>query len=85
MPPKIANKIDDLQMLQVYMFGEWYKPGCTLEYPVGGVGALIDALVRGLEKHGGKMSLNSHVEVSGHHCTVGALCIWSFFTARKLV
>lgn len=46
------------------MFGEWYKPGCTLEYPVGGVGALIDALVRGIEKHGGKLSLNSHVEVS---------------------
>ncbi|GAQ83842.1 FAD/NAD(P)-binding oxidoreductase family protein [Klebsormidium nitens] len=46
----------------VYMFGEWYKPGCMLEYPVGGVGALIDALVRGIEKHGGKLSLNSHVE-----------------------
>lgn len=44
------------------MFGEWYKPGCMLEYPRGGTGAIIDALVRGLKKHKGRLSLNSHVE-----------------------
>jgi len=27
------------------MFAEWYKPGCMLEYPLGGTGAIIDALV----------------------------------------
>ncbi|CAM0877937.1 unnamed protein product [Alopecurus aequalis] len=46
----------------VYMFAEWYKPGCTLEYPLGGSGAIIDALVRGIEKFGGRLALNSHVE-----------------------
>ncbi|XP_026454822.1 prolycopene isomerase, chloroplastic-like [Papaver somniferum] len=46
----------------VYMFAEWYKPGCTLEYPLHGSGAVIDALVRGLEKFGGRISLGSHVE-----------------------
>lgn len=45
-----------------FMFAEWYKPGVVLDYPVGGSGALVDALVRGLEKYGGKLSLNSHVE-----------------------
>lgn len=47
---------------QVYMFGEWYQPGCTLEYPVGGSAAIVDALVRGLEKHGGRLALGSHVD-----------------------
>lgn len=44
------------------MFSEWYKPGCSLEYPLHGSGAVIDALVRGLEKFGGRISLRSHVE-----------------------
>ncbi|KAG8503886.1 hypothetical protein CXB51_001816 [Gossypium anomalum] len=46
----------------VYMFAEWYKPGCTLEYPLNGSGAIIDALVRGIQKFGGRISLGSHVE-----------------------
>ena len=45
-----------------FMFADWYRPGVTLDYPVGGAGALVDALVRGLEKHGGKLLLRSHVE-----------------------
>lgn len=44
------------------MFAEWYKPGCMLEYPIGGVGEIVNALVRGLQKHGGKLSLKSHVK-----------------------
>lgn len=44
------------------MFAEWYKPGCTLEYPIDGSGAVVAALVRGLEKFGGRLSLKSHVE-----------------------
>lgn len=44
------------------MFSEWYKPGCTLEYPLQGSGAIVDALVRGLQKFGGRISLKSHVE-----------------------
>ena len=44
------------------MFAEWYKPGCSLEYPLHGTGAVVDALVRGLQKFGGRLSLRSHVE-----------------------
>lgn len=46
----------------VYMFSEWYKPGCLLEYPLLGTEAIVDALVRGLQKFGGRLALNSHVE-----------------------
>ncbi|XP_062212971.1 prolycopene isomerase 1, chloroplastic isoform X2 [Phragmites australis] len=46
----------------VYMFAEWYKPGCLLEYPLGGSGAIIEALVRGIEKFGGRLALSSHVK-----------------------
>ncbi|WP_066377539.1 phytoene desaturase family protein [Anabaena sp. CA = ATCC 33047] len=45
-----------------FMFADWYKPGVMLDYPVGGSGALVNALVQGLEKHGGKLILGSHVE-----------------------
>ena len=44
-----------------FMFAEWYRPGVVLDYPVGGSGAIVDALVRGLEKQGGYLSLSSHV------------------------
>ncbi|KAE8724787.1 FAD/NAD(P)-binding oxidoreductase domain-containing protein isoform 2 [Hibiscus syriacus] len=46
----------------IYMFVEWYKPSCTLEYPLNGSGAVIDALVRGLQKFGGRISIGSHAE-----------------------
>ncbi|KAL8061260.1 hypothetical protein ABFX02_02G076000 [Erythranthe guttata] len=46
----------------IYMFSEWYKPGCCLEYPIHGSGAVVDALVRGLKKFNGRLSLKSHVE-----------------------
>ena len=45
-----------------FMFADWYKPGVVLDYPVGGSGALVDALVRGLKRHGGQLMLNAHVE-----------------------
>jgi carotene isomerase len=44
-----------------FMFAEWYRPGVILDYPVGGSGAVIDALVRGVEKKGSKVRLNAHV------------------------
>lgn len=44
------------------MFAEWYKPGCSLEYPLHGAGAIVDALLRGLDKFGGRISLQSHVQ-----------------------
>ena len=45
-----------------FMFADWYRPHVQLDYPIGGSGALVDALVRGLNKHGGKLILNAHVE-----------------------
>lgn len=45
-----------------FMFADWYEPGAVLDYPIGGSGALVDALVRGLERHGGKLMLNAHIE-----------------------
>ncbi|KAF7842797.1 prolycopene isomerase, chloroplastic [Senna tora] len=73
--PFIRNWVDLLSFLlagvktngilsaeMIYMFAEWYKPGCCLEYPLDGSAAIVDALVRGLKKFGGRLSLNSHVE-----------------------
>ncbi|MCU0571260.1 MAG: NAD(P)/FAD-dependent oxidoreductase [Oculatellaceae cyanobacterium Prado106] len=44
-----------------FMFADWYRPDVILDYPMGGSAALVNALVRGLEKHGGKLRLNAHV------------------------
>ena len=43
-----------------FMFAEWYRPGVVLDYPIGGSGAIVDALVRGLQRHGGQLILNAH-------------------------
>lgn len=45
-----------------FMFADWYRPGTVLDYPLGGSGALVDALVRGLRKGGGELLLNAPVE-----------------------
>ncbi|GIL52581.1 hypothetical protein Vafri_8402 [Volvox africanus] len=45
-----------------YMFNEWYRPDCYLEFPRGGSQALVQGLVEGLERHGGRLMLSSHVE-----------------------
>lgn len=45
-----------------FMFADWYRPGVMLDYPIGGSGALVTALVRGLERYGGQLMLNAHVE-----------------------
>jgi phytoene dehydrogenase-like protein len=45
-----------------FMFADWYRPGAILDYPVGGSGAIVNALVRGLTKYGGELRLGAHVE-----------------------
>lgn len=45
-----------------FMFADWYRPGVKLDYPIGGSGALVDALVEGLERYGGQLLLGAHVE-----------------------
>ncbi|GFR48781.1 hypothetical protein Agub_g10729, partial [Astrephomene gubernaculifera] len=45
-----------------YMFNEWYRPNCFLEFPRGGAQAVVNGLVDGLQRHGGRLLLSSHVE-----------------------
>ena len=45
-----------------FMFADWYRPDVQLDYPQGGSAALVSALSRGLQKHGGEIRLNAHVE-----------------------
>ncbi len=45
-----------------FMFADWYRPGVKLDYPIGGSGGLVNALVNGLQKHGGELRLSAHVE-----------------------
>jgi phytoene dehydrogenase-like protein len=44
------------------MMGEFYEDGAVMDCPVGGARAIVDALVRGIEKHGGAVFYNSHVQ-----------------------
>ena len=43
-----------------FMLGERSRVG--VEYPVGGSGAIVEALLRGLRRWGGELKLNAHVE-----------------------
>lgn len=43
-----------------FMLGE--RSNSVIDYPIGGSGAIVQALVRGLEKWGGQLRLNAHVE-----------------------
>jgi len=45
-----------------FMFADWYRPGVVLDYPIGGSGAVVNAMVRGLERYGGQLMLGAHVE-----------------------
>ncbi|MBX2863676.1 MAG: NAD(P)/FAD-dependent oxidoreductase [Leptolyngbyaceae cyanobacterium MAG.088] len=45
-----------------FMFADWYRPGVQLDYPQGGSASLVAALVRGLQKYGGELQLNTHIE-----------------------
>lgn len=45
-----------------FMFADWYRPDVMLDYPKGGSGALVDALIRGLQRYGGQLRLNTTVQ-----------------------
>ena len=46
-----------------YTMRDLHQEGAQLDYPIGGGGAVIDALVRGVTKRGtGRLLLNTHVE-----------------------
>jgi len=44
------------------LFNEWFKPDAYLEYPLGGSESVVNALVRGFKKNGGKLLLSSKVK-----------------------
>ena len=44
------------------LFGEWFEADARLDYPIGGSAAVVDALVRGLENHGGQIRLGAAVD-----------------------
>jgi phytoene dehydrogenase-like protein len=45
-----------------YMMSDLHKKGAVLDYPMGGMDALIQALIKGMENHGGELRLNSRVD-----------------------
>ncbi|KAF6251044.1 hypothetical protein COO60DRAFT_1645535 [Scenedesmus sp. NREL 46B-D3] len=53
---------DTLTAEMVFMFMERGQGRNRIDYPMGGSEAIISALVRGLEKHGGRLLLRSHVD-----------------------
>ncbi|PSN78651.1 carotene isomerase [filamentous cyanobacterium CCP4] len=71
-----------------FMFAEWYRPGVALDYPIGGSAAMVDALVRGLEKYGGTLRLGAHVEqilVEGGRATGVAMRSGETLKADKVI
>lgn len=70
------------------MLHDFYEQGAVLEYPRGGAGSLVEALVRGVTKRGGRVLTNRHVKslvmdgnrVAGVETTRGDI-----FRARKYV
>ncbi|KAG7366020.1 carotenoid isomerase [Nitzschia inconspicua] len=51
-----------MNAVMAYMLADWYRPGVVLDFPKGGSGAIVDALVRGVRKHGNQVCLNCHVD-----------------------
>jgi phytoene dehydrogenase-like protein len=45
-----------------FMFADWYRPGVKLDYPAGGTGSLVKALIRGITKKGGRVQLKAPVK-----------------------
>ena len=44
------------------LFGEWFDPEACLDFPKGGSAGVVNALVRGLQKHGGTLRLGARVK-----------------------
>lgn len=70
------------------MFSEFYKPNAVMDYPVGGVRALVKVLTDGLQKHGGELRLLtkvSQVRVEGGRATGVVLSSGKTLGARQAV
>jgi len=44
------------------LFNEWFSPNANLEYPLGGSESVVNALVKGFKKNGGKLLLSSKIK-----------------------
>jgi phytoene dehydrogenase-like protein len=51
-----------MNAVMAYMLADWYRPGVVLDFPRGGSGSIVDALVRGVRKKGNQVCLNAPVE-----------------------
>ena len=51
-----------MNAVMAYMLADWYRPGVVLDFPKGGSGSIVDALVRGVRKKGNQVCLNAPVE-----------------------
>ena len=52
-----------MNAVMAYMLADWYRPGVTLDFPKGGSGAIVDALVRAVKKNdGSSVCVNCHVD-----------------------
>lgn len=52
---------DTIAAEMAFMFMERNGGESTIDYPMGGSGAIVDALIRGIEKHNGKVFLSTDV------------------------
>mmetsp|Transcript_32057 Transcript_32057/g.47822 ORF Transcript_32057/g.47822 Transcript_32057/m.47822 type:complete len:623 (-) Transcript_32057:169-2037(-) len=78
-----------MNAVMAYMLADWYRPGVTLDFPKGGSGAIVEALVRAVEKHEhGRVCVNCHVDEilveDGRACGV-KLSDGSIIKAKKAV
>ena len=70
----------------VTLFGEWFEPEACLDYPIGGSAAVVQALQRGLERHGGQLRTQAPVReicVEGKRATGVRLRDGSELRARR--
>lgn len=52
-----------MNAVMAYMLADWYRPGVVLDFPKGGSGAIVEALVRGVVKNGkSNVCVNCHVD-----------------------
>jgi len=55
-----ASEVQAAYMVRA--FNQLYQEGCKLEYPIGGGPSIVNALVKGLRKNGGRLILHKTVE-----------------------
>ncbi|KAI3428469.1 hypothetical protein D9Q98_007294 [Chlorella vulgaris] len=53
---------DTIAAEMAFMFSERNSGHSTIDYPKGGSKAIVAALIRGIEKHGGRVLLRTHVD-----------------------